>query len=1145
MQHVVAVRVLGEPVAFVCGPQFRLEASSESHGVFAAYSLGPEEGGGEGHTRPTRLQKDVESLAAQLARRCTSERGLYILNETIRNVCSLLPESDAWDTLLDSIEVLFGSPTVCGYQLERDAKLYLRGQRGKLSAYVQEVIELGAEEDAGLAAFGRKTVWNEANGRVAVPMLAGPNVLAGVVVVASPSAAKISRTERQAIEILANTTALALEWTRAEKNRSGSSSSPGPKFSQKALAFAVRGINDGVDRTVVQRDLFQALADEACNITPASRSNVRMYNRVAGELRTVAVRGDGWTKEKRDDIFRTNELSGASRAVNTRVSHLIPDVSAEKYYRKVFPDTFTQFSIPIFLRDEVLAVLVVQSTLPGAFTEDLQNKLTACVKQCEEVFERYYGIQEGWLYDLEKEIRNEPDIGVICRASVSHVRKLLGVRASSIFLMNRSATALELAASTSLHSSLPGTNLSYDIGEGLTGWVAKTGRILRLSDAANEQERAAVASDLHWKQKHAEAITYDDAIGHWTFLAAPLIAVGRVIGVVRATIKKDKADFDWADESMIARIANLLATIISGIRSKDESERRIDRLGSLLNFSNRLATTLEMSTLCHNILEEVRSITGCVVGHLRVLNPATKALTLEWAEGPQKDLVPRVRKKGEGVAGFVADTQTPLFLPRVVEDERWRSAAAELAAGKTAPWVVSGACLPLIAGDDLVGTILLEWSRETDFDEDYQSHLKALAGRCASAVKTALDYREMVKTLSRIRNVGMEFTGTRSVELVLQKVLDAILEEAGIDSGVIRFRDTLRNKWVLRAARSTMTPDLRELLNEELDIADDILSEILKSAKAIYLENAPADERFQKLLGSQKGTELQFLQHIRSLVLLPIWHEHCLGFVSLVSSGFQKLNPARIEYLEILVGHAAYAFENARAAEEDLITEPLRIMGSMLGANLHEFRNPLHDILLAVGVIEHRGRDLGSLREPENDIRKSVREMQSACGKLERFARSGVMELLDVEPVVIRALNKFRPRANDKGVTTDPFRCGDLPHILANRDQIEDIVSLLLQNALEATPAGGRIKVMAESIPEHIVLTIEDNGAGMSREVLAKCNLPGFSTRVDRTGTRRGMGLTIVFSLVKHNGGEIRIESQEDKGTKVNIYLPRKEVTNA
>ncbi len=421
----------------------------------------------------------------------------------------------------------------------------------------------------------------------------------------------------------------------------------------------------------------------------------------------------------------------------------------------------------------------------------------------------------------------------------------------------------------------------------------------------------------------------------------------------------------------------------------------------------------------------------------------------------------------------------------------------------------------------------------------YRIHLNELAGRCASAVKTALAYRDKVASLTRIRRIGMQFTSTRSYELVLKEVLDAVLEEAGIDSGVIRLLDRIRNKWVLRAARSRDNPNLQELLTRDLEVTDDVLGEALKSHSAVYLEDAQTDKRFQRLLESQTGNELSFLRDIRSLVLLPIWHRGCLGFVSLVSSGIRRLNPSRIEFLEILATYAAYAIENARATEEELLREPLEVTGAMVGGVLHDIKTPLQHMLSAVELIEYQSAE--SSREQTDLLKAKIQEIESVCQKLRRFSTIEPMELLDIKPMLVRTKEQFGPDAADHEVRMELLMDVDLPPIRANEDQLEEVARLLIRNALEATPAGGMIEIRAEATPERVVLSFVDTGEGMSPDVLAQCTIPAFTTKHVEDGAVRGLGLPVVSSIVRHHGGELRIESERGRGTQVRIYLPREE----
>jgi signal transduction histidine kinase/putative methionine-R-sulfoxide reductase with GAF domain len=1168
-QYVMAIRVLSDIVGYVLGPHWRLEPFTRAQIQILDPELRKEAVDFKvmSPDETNRVEREVRSLAGQLGRRCASERGMRLLNEGVKQLAAVTSITDVRETLIDTVEAMFGDVTVCLYSLERDGRFHLAEQRGKLKD-PPEMLELG-EGDTGRVAVERQTFWaQESSGssvqvdadshedpltfhsKVIVPMLAGENRLCGIVKVSSDSKRAFNRSGVQALEVLANCAALALERSRLEStsavNLHRIQSGSGWKY--QVLALMIRRIETGVERTAAQQELFQTLVDEVLSAVPAKRANVRIYNSVAKELRTLTVAGEGWTDEIRRKVDRADEESAGMHVVTLRQSFLIEDARNERHFNKSFNDTSSHFSVPIFLRGEVAAVLSAQAEERGAFTAECQKILESMVAQCSEVLERFSDIQEGWLYDLEKALMKATDAEALCRAGVTHIRKILGVRGCSIFLLNASGL-LQLTASTSLRSPNPNEMPDYQIGEGLTGWVAKSRRTLRLSNAADPEELMQVASDLRWARKWPEDLDYSDAVGHFTFLAAPLTVGEKLVGVVRVTIKHDKADFDAADEITIERIARLLARRIDEISTREESKRRIDRLVSLVDFSHRLASTLDIQTVCQIVMEQVRNITGCVAGHLRVYEPENKTLELAWADAPYKDRIPVSRKLGEGISGTVAQARAPLLASDVSTDQTWRMAerqVADYAEEATPSWIVSGACLPLIIEDQLVGTLLLEWSQMVNFDSDYRKLLFDLGDRCAAAVNAALAYREKVATIARIRSIGMAFTETRSLEKLLHQVLDAVLAEAGIDSGLIRLRDTLRNKWVLRAARTRRGNDLFMRLNRELDVTDDMLGDALKSPRAIHLSSA--SRQFQEFRAKMEGSHGEYLDGVSSLVILPIWRDCCIGFLSLASSVTSKFDPAKFEVLEILLLYAAQAIENVRRAEEERVWEPLAIMGSMLGGFLHRIRTPLHVISTTLDVIEHPRLDPVSIREHAGRLRSSVRELEGVCRKLAMFSRIervSLMERLDLHQLLRRVGSDLEVKAQAKRVKLDYSFSGLKLLVRGNEDQLEEVARLILDNALEATPPGGSIVVRTDCLEERLVIRFMDTGSGMDEETKSQCVVPTFTTKKDERGMGRGLGLSVVLSIVRHHGGEIRIESEPGKGTTISVYLFREEVFNA
>jgi two-component system, cell cycle sensor histidine kinase and response regulator CckA len=128
----------------------------------------------------------------------------------------------------------------------------------------------------------------------------------------------------------------------------------------------------------------------------------------------------------------------------------------------------------------------------------------------------------------------------------------------------------------------------------------------------------------------------------------------------------------------------------------------------------------------------------------------------------------------------------------------------------------------------------------------------------------------------------------------------------------------------------------------------------------------------------------------------------------------------------------------------------------------------------------------------------------------------------------------------------------DLGHVRADPGQMEQVVMNLVVNARDAMPRGGVLTIQTQQVeldenyvstravmkPGHYVaLVVSDNGTGMEAATLARLFQPFFTTKAQGKGT--GLGMTMVFSIVKQSGGDVEVSSEPGKGTSVKVYLPR------
>jgi CheY-like chemotaxis protein len=127
-----------------------------------------------------------------------------------------------------------------------------------------------------------------------------------------------------------------------------------------------------------------------------------------------------------------------------------------------------------------------------------------------------------------------------------------------------------------------------------------------------------------------------------------------------------------------------------------------------------------------------------------------------------------------------------------------------------------------------------------------------------------------------------------------------------------------------------------------------------------------------------------------------------------------------------------------------------------------------------------------------------------------------------------------------------------LAPVLADVNQLERVVSILIANSRDAMPKGGRLTVSTREAPGqdwrpafpadgkapgHVILSVRDTGIGMNDEVKARLFEPFFTTKP--IGKGAGLGLSTVYGIVKSAGGDIQVESAPGKGTRINLLFPR------
>ncbi|MDN4524354.1 PAS domain-containing sensor histidine kinase [Fictibacillus fluitans] len=221
---------------------------------------------------------------------------------------------------------------------------------------------------------------------------------------------------------------------------------------------------------------------------------------------------------------------------------------------------------------------------------------------------------------------------------------------------------------------------------------------------------------------------------------------------------------------------------------------------------------------------------------------------------------------------------------------------------------------------------------------------------------------------------------------------------------------------------------------------------------------------------------------------------------------------------------------------EELIrkSEKLSVLGELAAGVAHEIRNPLTSLigfaqLLKESDEEMKDRYIGIMLTELKRINDIVGElMLVAKPQAVHFENSSLKDMLES---VVRLLDT---QAIIKNVQIKLNTFGEIPPVYCVENQLKQLFINLLKNSIEAMDKGGLIKLTLTRSKGNVIVEMVDQGSGIPRDRLEKLGEPFYTTKEKGTG----LGLMVCYKIVKEHFGQIHFESEEGKGTKVQVKLP-------
>ncbi len=406
----------------------------------------------------------------------------------------------------------------------------------------------------------------------------------------------------------------------------------------------------------------------------------------------------------------------------------------------------------------------------------------------------------------------------------------------------------------------------------------------------------------------------------------------------------------------------------------------------------------------------------------------------------------------------------------------------------------------------------------------------------------------------------LEISSTSDIRRILRLIVNSVIKLSNSQRAIIMILDKKKKK-LCRVA--TQTSSRKFSYPIEQPRANGITWRTIRGRKPILIKEGSID--FSIVRPEEKARK------IRAIASFPlVGRERVLGVLTVSSTSVSAFGRKERQNLSILAGQAAITLEKAQLIKDIeeakiklenwnkelerkvkekteelersqalvLQSEKLAGLGQLAAGVAHEIRNPLGIIATSMYYLnEILPEKRKEVKKHFHIIESEIDRCQVIINNLLEFSRTSDIE---VEPVDVNGLLNMTLSLVEKELFGRDIRLikkiEKVPKIKANLDEMKQVFLNLILNATQAMPKGGELRIITSTHNDKVRIKVSDTGMGISKENLDKIFNPFFTTKEPGEGT--GLGLALVHTIIERYGGNIRVESEEEKGTTFTTELP-------
>lgn len=474
---------------------------------------------------------------------------------------------------------------------------------------------------------------------------------------------------------------------------------------------------------------------------------------------------------------------------------------------------------------------------------------------------------------------------ILDMAAVS-IRRGFGYFNIALFLVDRAADEVVLRSIAGGHAIVMRRGYRQSVGEGIVGWVAKTGESLLVNDIAQEPRYRPILPTI--KPVGSE-------------LAVPIVRGNEVIGVLDIR-NLERGAFDQGDVDAMEALADQLSIAIDNARLYEETQRRVAELSAVQDTNLRVVSELDTAQVLHAVARNVLDLAGADDVYIFLHNPADGQITFGTALWRSEPSWVSLQKRPDRFTRAVLESSRSLVINHAREHPHFAE-ARPLAGGQGAS-IEAIAGFPLLGTAGVVGVMSVAYLRPHIFGADELRILGLLASQAAVAITNARLYeetRQRLEELTMLHEVSLAAASTPSPEEIAERVIAVVEQGLGFECQSVYLVDEKRGTLELvgRDAGRRDRPS-------ELPKGEGLAGWVAECGIAQRIGDVSQDVRY-----------VEIIPGVRSALVVPLAiGDRVIGVLE-ASSSYHDAFSADDERLIVTVARQlAVAIENARLYQE-------------------------------------------------------------------------------------------------------------------------------------------------------------------------------------------------------------------------------------